>query len=354
MTLAPASTFAQGLAPAASAEGVIDIVVVGAENDVKGLESALGPGEFGGNEARFRSGERLDLEGLLHTGAGDALVRCYVDLSRPGRAELYFADRTAERFLVRQVELPDGLDELGRETLGQVLTLSVSALLESDAGTLSRDETRALLADKHAQPSAPPASEPEAPEPEAPASTDASGSVGLEAFYALRAFEGDALVSHGPGLDIGWIAGSEHAVNAVWLGAAYELTRNYRDEIAGMTWSTLTLRGSFEHLEGVSSAVLLGARGGAGIDWTSFAPESGTGDGSAMLDDARVTTSFLVHLGVAAKLALGQRLHASFLVFADFYPTRARYALERSNGDAHDVLEPFRVRPGVALGLLLR
>jgi hypothetical protein len=333
---------------------VIDIVVVGADNDVNGLESALGPGEFGGNQARFRRGERLDLEGLLHSGAGDALVRCYVDLSHPGRAELYFADRTAERFLVRQVALPDGLDELGRETLGQVLTLSVSALLENEAATLSRDETRALLADKHAPTSAPPVIESEAPESEAPAAADPNGSVGLEPFYALRAFEGDALVSHGPGLDIGWIAGSDYAVNAVWLGATYELTRNYRDEIAGMTWSTLTLRGSFEHLEHVSGAVLLGARGGAGIDWTSFAPESGTGDGSVRLEDAQITTSFLVHLGIAAKLALGQRLHASFLVFADFYPTRARYALERSNGDAHDVLEPFRVRPGVALGLLLR
>jgi hypothetical protein len=346
--LAPVSALAQEPARAASAQGVIDIVVVGADDDVRALESALGPGEFGGNDARFRRGERLELERLLHTGAADALVRCYVDLSRPGRADLYFADRTAERFLVRQVALPDGLDELGRETLGQVLTLSVFALLENDADTLSRDETRALLAEKPAAPSVSPV-----PEPEAPAETSPSGSVGLEPFYALRAFAGGALVSHGPGLDIGWLAGSEHATNAVWLGAAYELKRSYRDESAGMTWSALTLRGSFEHLEPVSGALLLGARGGAGVDWTSFVPESGTGDDNVTLRDARVTTSFLVHLGVSAKLALGTRFHASFLVFADFYPTRARYAIERSNGEAHDVLEPFRVRPGVALGLLL-
>ena len=95
--------------PALDARGsAIDIVVVGAEQDALALSGTLGPNEFRGAEARIRRGERLTLDTLLHAGAADALVRCYVDLSTPGRADLYFADRNAERFLVRQVALPDG------------------------------------------------------------------------------------------------------------------------------------------------------------------------------------------------------------------------------------------------------
>lgn len=340
--------------PALDARGsAIDIVVVGAEQDALALSGTLGPNEFRGAEARIRRGERLTLDTLLHAGAADALVRCYVDLSTPGRADLYFADRNAERFLVRQVALPDGLDDLGRETLGQVLTLSVLALLDDDAATLNRDEARALLEEQRGEPSPAPSAVEDEPEPEPPPSSPPSAAVGLEPFYAARVFSSEALLSHGPGLDIGWVAGSDNDTNALWLGAGYELSRSLRADAASMTWSTLTLRGAFEHLSPVGASVAVGARAGAGVDWMSFTPGPGTNE-SVELRGGRVTTSFLLHLGVGTRVALGARLHASLRVFADFYPTRARYAVERATGDGIDVLEPFRMRPGVALGLLLR
>jgi hypothetical protein len=341
-------------APALDARGsAIDIVVVGAEQDVLALSGALGPNDFRGADARIRRGERLKLDTLLHAGAADTLVRCYVDLSTPGRADLYFADRDAERFLVRQVALPGGLDDLGRETLGQVLTLSVLALLDDDAGTLNRDEARALLEEHRREPSAAPSTVEDEPEPETPSSSPPSAAVGLEPFYAARVFASEALLSHGPGLDIGWVAGSGNDTNALWLGAAYELSRSLRADAASVTWSTLTLRGAFEHLSPVGTSVAVGARAGAGVDWMSFTPGAGTNE-SVELRAGRVTTSFLLHLGVGARVELGARLHASLRVFADFYPSRARYAVERVDGDGIDVLEPFRMRPGVALGLLLR
>jgi hypothetical protein len=330
----------------------IDIVVVGAEQDALALSGALGPNEFRGAEARIRRGERLTLDTLLHAGAADVLVRCYVDLSTPGRADLYFADRNAQRFLVRQVALPDGLDDLGRETLGQVLTLSVLALLDDDAATLNRDEARALLEGQRGEPSPAPSALEDEPEP-APPTSPPSAAVGLEPFYAARVFASEALLSHGPGLDIGWVAGSDNDTNALWLGAGYELSRSLRADAASMTWSTLTLRGAFEHLSPVGTSIAVGARAGAGVDWMSFTPGPGANE-SVELRGGRVTTSFLLHLGAGARVALGPRLHASLRVFADFYPTRARYAVERATGDGVDVLEPFRMRPGIALGLLLR
>lgn len=346
---------ARALAPdpgALEARGsAIDIVVVGAEQEVLALSGALGPNEFRGAEARIRRGERLHLDSLLHAGGSDALVRCYVDLSTPGRADLYFADRDAERFLIRQVALPGGLDDLGRETLGQVLTLSVHALLDDDAATLNRDEARALLEQQRPEPA--PAPSPAEDEPEPQRTSYPSAAVGLEPFYAARLFASEALLSHGPGLEIGWVAGSGSATDAGWVGASYELERNLRADAASMSWSTLTLRGTFEHLSPVFESVALGGRAGAGVEWMSFTPGLGTNE-SVELRSARVTTSFLLHLGVGARAELGARWHASLRVFADFYTTRVRYSVERTNGDGADVLEPFRMRPGVALGLLLR
>lgn len=347
----PARAQAQPLDARGSA---IDIVVVGSELDVAALASALGPNEFRGAEARLQRGERLSLRTLLEADTSDARVRCYVDLSNPGRADLYFADRRAERFLVRQVALPAGLDDLGRETLGQVLSLSVLALLDDGASALNREQARTLLAQQAVEPAVEPNATADAPKPAGVPATPPNASVGLEPFYALRVFSSEAPISHGPGLDIGWVSAPNGSFDAAWVGAAYELERRYRSEIAGLTWSTVTLRGTFEHLEHVADDVLLGARAGAGVDWLSFAPALGTGDEDIELRGARVTTSFLIHLGLGARVELGARFQASLRLFADFYPTRARYAVERTDGDAVDVLEPLRVRPGAAFALLLR
>jgi hypothetical protein len=357
-----AATPLHALAPepaALEARGsAIDIVVVGSENDVVALSSTLGPNDFRGAGARIRRDERLNLDALLRAGGSDALVRCYVDLSTSGRADLYFADRDAERFLLRRVALPDGLDDVGRETLGEVLTLSVLALLDHDAATLNRDEARALIEEQRPQAETvrqPRMAEDELElEAERPASRS-SAAIGLEPYYSARIFASEAVLSHGPGLDIGWVAGAGSATHAAWLGVAYELERELHADPASMTWSTLTLRGAYEHLSPVGAAVALGARAGAGIDWLRFTPGLGTNE-SVELRGESVTTSLLLHLGVGARVALGTRLHASLRVFADFYPTRARYSVERVNGDGVDVdvLEPFRMRPGVTLGLLLR
>src|SRR5690606_13347852 len=59
-----------------------------------------------------------------------------------GDARFYFANPASERFFVRDVSLPGGLDELGRETIAQILLSSASALLdhhiETALSTISR------------------------------------------------------------------------------------------------------------------------------------------------------------------------------------------------------------------------
>lgn len=61
-------------------------------------------------------------------------VRIWVRLSDPEHALLLFASPSRERYLVRQVALRNGLDELGRERIAHVIQSSTLSLLRGGAG----------------------------------------------------------------------------------------------------------------------------------------------------------------------------------------------------------------------------
>src|SRR6185436_16886777 len=114
------------------------------------------PRPLGGAPVRRRRADRFDPEEMLRplaaaattgggpsavppgsgapaTGSGSsvaataAAVRCWVDLSGARRALLYFSGRAGDRFLIRDVELSGRFDELDRQSLAQVLELSIAA-----------------------------------------------------------------------------------------------------------------------------------------------------------------------------------------------------------------------------------
>src|SRR5205085_401422 len=63
---------------------------------------------------QFAREERLNTGELL-AGKDDRAVRIYVELRGPREAALYFRGPRARRYLLRRLELRDGLDEVGRE-----------------------------------------------------------------------------------------------------------------------------------------------------------------------------------------------------------------------------------------------
>ena len=79
-------------------------------------------------------------------GPSELGVRVWIDLSDDKKASFYFADRAGEHFLVRSMALPDARSPLALEALGQVLELSVRALLEDARVGMSRAEVNELLA----------------------------------------------------------------------------------------------------------------------------------------------------------------------------------------------------------------
>jgi hypothetical protein len=104
-------------------------------------------------DARFERQEKLDTGELL-SGKSDRTVRIFIELRGPNEAALYFRSPRARRYLLRRLELRDGLDEVGRELIAQVVASSVDSLLRSSEG-MTRSEMRAALARDRAAPSAP-------------------------------------------------------------------------------------------------------------------------------------------------------------------------------------------------------
>jgi hypothetical protein len=148
--------------PVAADEGATKsavIVMVGAAADSAELAGVLRDLLQGQQiDVRFLRQEGLSTAQLL-AGKGDRAVWIFVELRGQREAALYFRGPKARRYLLRRLELRDGLDEIGREVIAQVVESSVQSLLRSSEG-MTRKEMRAALARDRAAPSRTPAAPP--------------------------------------------------------------------------------------------------------------------------------------------------------------------------------------------------
>ena len=154
-------------------------------------------------QSRFVRQPEFRRQELLAASKDDS-VHVFV-VPAAGRARLYFRGPDGQRFLLREVELRNGLDEVGRELIGQIVESSVDALLHSAAG-ITREEVQSEL-EKQAPEPAPAPAAPERSEPTERALPAAIAPRSeLEAWCALRyaaEFAGDPGLGHGPGLELG-------------------------------------------------------------------------------------------------------------------------------------------------------
>jgi hypothetical protein len=278
-------------------------------------------------------------------------VRAFVDLTDDRNAALYFADRAGERFLVRQVALPDGLTALGRETLGQVLELSVRALLEDDQVGMTRAETSKLLNAQEPETAPRPRDEPP-PKLEEP--DESESRLGAEAFYAARLFSSEVAIVHGPGLGLGWISEDPSARSLLFIAGQYELPQELVTSVVGVEWSTIRVQGGAGLSVAVSrSHFFAGGRLSVGADFTRFSPRQGSAGHDVELESPSVSTATFIDLAVEGSVPLFERLGASARVFASVYPVRVHYDVAVGQTRS-EVLVPYSVRPGIELSLVLR
>jgi hypothetical protein len=87
-----------------------------------------------GVRAQFDKQRFFEPRSLLDAGTEDQRVWVFILLDGRLQARLYFRGPFGERFLLRELALRSGLDEVGRELIGRVVETSTLALLHSSEG----------------------------------------------------------------------------------------------------------------------------------------------------------------------------------------------------------------------------
>lgn len=281
---------------------------------------------------------------LLSGDESDRAAWVFVELVDQHAARLYFRGPHAERFLLRDLELRDGLDDLGCELIAQVVESSVVSILRSSAG-ISREQARAVLAERNGS-SAPTADEHEAPV--LPRTGRAKLGAWLGVRYAGQWTGSDLGGAHGPGGELGieWrsraiFRGSLSAER--WFAQAF-VSPQIRANI--QSWP-LRLSIDVGRSAGSAQSWLFGVA--AGVDVTRVEPGQNL-DPTVTPTTARTRVVPVLRTAARYELGLGG-WRMGLTAFADISPLDTHYDLQDKSGTAQRVVAPWRVRPGLALVL---
>jgi hypothetical protein len=369
--LLPDAVAEEGVVGAPPPATKIEISVVGKPGDLRWARSLVGSNSLGMAAARWTRAERFDVRELFETAAVARanLLACWLDLSDPKRGRLYFVAPSGQRFLLRDVELSGHQSEVDRASLAEVLELSVAALLENERAGLTRAETETLIVDRQAtervpgQPVARPAPAtaiaPSATAAVRPAETQPLHGAGV--LFAEQVISADFPLAQRVGVEgslgrrfqAGWLAGV--------VAGEYQFSVSAQNADIGMRLSSWLACVALEagHLRerpGEDARFWwrsLFGRLGAGVDFSRVSPQLGTQAMAATLAPAHWSAAFVVRGTLGTSWALGAQAALDVQIFADAFPTAVHYDVNRE-GSVETAFSPWRVRPGLALGLAYR
>jgi len=350
----------QALSPSERADGastsVVDaeVALIGDVGQSKQLESLLR--ELltrHGVHPRFSARERLDESELLElpSGAGSGHARVWITVPSRQLARLYFADPELQRYLVREVPLRDGLDELGRERIAQVVESATLALLQG-APSLSREEVRSALRTHSGPPTEPPVERPRPaaslPDPGSRARWQAR----VGSTYQGQWAGAELGLLHGPGLRLGAQYGKPSG--AGWLGSVWgQLRFRRRVELPeiGVDVQTAAFRLLLGRLWPLADRVALATLLGGGVDRVNNVPWT-PADSSVARGPRRTYTAPWLRgeLGVEWNI---ESIVARAAVTGDLSLYDTHYDLVR-DGREERVFSPWWLRPGVEVGIIAR
>lgn len=331
----------------------VDLVIAGSAERVRRVEEALD--EPLGRlpvELRLERAAAVDPKVVVDPAGPrhGAFARIWVDVGAERRATLYFVDAAWERILVRHVPLEQGLDEVEREEIAQIVRAAVEALLGGATIGISREQARAeLLPESERQSSPPVATAPRRaaprdaprPAPRRPAAAAPEVVVDIGALYEAQSYADEPW--HGPGLFV-QASGSGPLELGGRFSAQYRAPVRIDGEALGVRLSAAALRAlAIGAVEG--DGVALGFGVGGGADVTRVEPARvapGAEPAPATWDVVPVVRAQggagLRWPGVSAWLQLG----------VDFEPIETRHVAER-DGERYTVFAAPRARPFVSL-----
>jgi hypothetical protein len=330
-----------------------EIYVIGTQDQFAGLREVIGHTRIGPVTAQWSRLERFAPEALLSaSGVVGVDVRCWIDLSVAEQASLYFADRSSERFLVRELPLSKRLTELEKETLAQVVEMSIVALIGDATLGLSRARVQALLLGR--SPQAPPPPPVLAPMPP-PAAPRVRWQQVLGAYYQLESHSPQIPWVHAPGVEIGIARKSPTTKVTLALRVGYQLPEAYRTDLAGLRLSALRLRSHLAFdmaLDAGNShngqdAPYFGVLLSAGAHLLFAEPLAG--NAAERVNLAPQTSLFVPTIGAGCRATQAFGSWALSLGFqADIDLESVSYDVEQ-NGERIPVVKGHSVRPSVVL-----
>ncbi len=299
----------------------------------------------------------LEVDRVLRPRSGVAL-EAWVILLDEKRARLYFTFAEPQEgrtvYLLRDLRLEHGLDEIGAEHIAEVLHLSVLALVEGHAES-RREELEDTLARDASMLSAQTSSTADQPRPnplpqasetlrrdEAPRPKSANGETKDRSFelglgYGAS-FRGDEGLWHGPRASF-HLRGSVVGAAGV-LEGSFPSTHSF-DSISVRTYgASFALLAQSHHTfgESVAGEAFLGP----GLDLVHFAPERSADSDVSVADDATEGRPKIV---VGAALIFGHTSPRVAVVgSASFALTRTHYDVVLE-GENHVVARPWLVFP---------
>jgi hypothetical protein len=288
--------------------------------------------------------DRLDPEDQFRqTLPGGSALRVWIDLRMGAEARLTL--ERADRFVVRRIALTNGLDELGREQIGQIVRFAALAV-RGEGETLTRTEARAAVADWPGPPRAPGET---AVRSEAAVRTPRSA-IDIGAIWSVAAFSREIPLVHE--LALGAAVGRAGSPVSGWLEAGYRLPARYDAQPIGVELSAAALRVGVAAGPRGTGFVSFGVSAGIGVERISFEPLAA----AASVDPAPADTFWSASARLALFIAfrLTARLSVGARLAGDFVAADVHYDLRDAGGVPHRVLSPFRLAPGLGLGLSWR
>ncbi len=335
------------------------ITVIGVGDTIRDLDALFRELlERDGVTCHVERAARFESDALFSRGADDPSVVVFVVLDA-SRARLYFRGPGGERFLFRRLSLEAGLDDVGKELVGQVVASSIMALLQSSEGLSRAEASVELSRDEPApdeRPPAPPVAAPVAPsradgvsDRARPRTSRRSTELAVGARY-VGLFSGpDFGLAQGPGIE---------ASLGVRLGVLLrvrvltELPFQRSLDLGGIAarLRTVTLRGMADLGWPLTSDGRIVAGFGAGVNWVTVAPRAAAPEVTLASPTTKSVPTLrgevrYEHAFSALTLAAGG--------VVDWALVHAHYDLD-DGATRRRLAAPFQVRPGFFVGVGLR
>lgn len=325
-----------------------EIVLVGAAASTPELRLVLTELlQRDGVEPAFRPAERFSADALLAEPDGDGRVRVFITLPTPLLARLYLRGPFGQRFLLRELPLRSGIDELGSESIAQVVATSTQALLHSRAG-IDRETARAGLLREQSEPAPAAPVVQVAPVHASPAPNKRHLRYELSA-RGVAAWTGTALRERlGAGLEVGVSQLPKERLLVRERLVFEQLVAQSLDapQLAAELRTSALRLGVDLGLKRGPNAFLLAVAGG--VDLVHIDPES-VHDASWKL--AKERTDAIAMLRAELRF---ERLFSAFLLgiaaTMDVALSQNHYTV-RDGEELSHVAKPWRVTPGLALSL---